>query len=281
MVSVFDLEKLRNLLKDFYMLTKMRIVVYDGEYRELCAYPENRARICRMIRRNLQVDEACMRCDREACLVASRMAEPYIYPCHIGLAEAISPLRVNSVIVGYLSFGHLFAYPSYEAGWEIVRSRILQYGIDPAGLEEACRELPLCSREYVLSAAHILDAVASYLVLQRMAVLTHDSIEMQLDRYLAQHFTEDILIPELCSQFGIGKTTLSKIAKKCYGCGIQEHIRNLRMEKAKQMLREEPELSVAEIAQSCGYDDYNYFITVFSRTVGVPPRQYQRSHRKG
>jgi len=32
----------------------------------------------------------------------------------------------------------------------------------------------------------------------------------------------------------------------------------------------------AEIAAACGYNDYNYFITVFSRMVGMPPRQFQK-----
>ncbi|MDD6547578.1 helix-turn-helix transcriptional regulator, partial [Blautia massiliensis (ex Durand et al. 2017)] len=65
-----------------------------------------------------------------------------------------------------------------------------------------------------------------------------------------------------------------EIAKQNYGTGIAEHIRILRMEKAKQLL-EDRSLPLAEIASQCGYKDYNYFITVFKRTVGVTPKKYQ------
>lgn len=210
MISVFDLEKLRELLKDFYMLTQIRIMVYDVNFYELCSYPEQRAPICQMIRQNLQADEACMSCDREACLAASKQMEPYIYTCHAGLTEAISTLRVNSVIVGYLSFGHLFSYDSYEIGWEKIWSQIAQYGLDKDMLRQACMERPMISRDYILSAAHILDAVASFLVMQRMAVLQPDGIEMQLDRYFLEHFAEAISVKDLCERFGVGKTTLYK-----------------------------------------------------------------------
>jgi len=50
----------------------------------------------------------------------------------------------------------------------------------------------------------------------------------------------------------------------------------LRTEKAKALLLEHPEMPVTEIAAACGYNDYNYFITVFSRMVGMPPRQFQK-----
>ena len=258
------------------MLTSIRIMVYDADFHELCSYPEERVSVCRIIRNNLQADEACMRCDKEACLAASRQTEPYIYTCHAGLTEAISTLRINSVIVGYLSFGQSFTFDSHKEGMEQIWEHIAHYGLDQNALEHACLELPLLSNAYILSAAHILDAVASFLVMQRMAVLKQDSIEMQLDQYLTANFTRSISASALCKQFGIGKTTLYKIVRKSYGCGLAEHIRSLRIEKAKLLLAEHPELSIAEIADTCGYSDYNYFIAIFSRIVGTPPRQYQK-----
>ena len=56
--------------------------------------------------------------------------------------------------------------------------------------------------------------------------------------------------------------------------GIAQPIRNLRIDKAKHLLSERPDLALAEIASECGFHDYNYFITVFKRLVGVPPKTY-------
>ncbi len=276
MITAFDLDRMKELLKDFHALTQLRIVVYNSDFQELCSYPDQRIPVCQMIRRNLQADEACMRCDREGCLAASQQTDPYIYTCHAGLTEAVSTLRVNGIIVGYLSFGQIFSYDSHDFGWKAIWELVARYNVQADALEQACRQLSLVSHAYILSAAHILDAVASSLVLQKMAVLQHDSIELQLDRYLTEHFSLPITVSGICNHFGIGKTTLYKLVRKNYGCGLADHIRKLRIEKAKKLLAEQPELSITEIADACGYSDYNYFIAAFSRIVGLPPRQYQK-----
>ena len=59
--------------------------------------------------------------------------------------------------------------------------------------------------------------------------------------------------------------------------GIAAHIRNLRIEKARKLLTEQSGLSLAEVASECGFDDYNYFITVFKRIAGMPPKAYAQT----
>jgi len=277
MISVFDLEKLRPLLKDFYLLTKIRIMVYDENFRDLCSYPEQRAPICRLIRTNLRADEACRQCDTAACRRASRQKEPYIYTCHAGLTEAIATIRVDTVIVGYLSFGHLFAYDDHETGIAKIWEQVGRYKLPEEAVCDACKEQPLLSRDYILSAAHILHAVASLLVMERMAVLKKESIEVRLDRYLAENFTKPIDAKLLCNHFHIGKTKLYEILRQSYGCGLGEHLRRLRMEKAKALLEEQPQMTISEVAMACGYENYNYFIATFSKMVGRSPCQYRKN----
>ena len=46
MISIFDLEKLRGLLKDFYEISHIRITVFDENLIELVSYPEKVAAYC-------------------------------------------------------------------------------------------------------------------------------------------------------------------------------------------------------------------------------------------
>ena len=46
MISIFDLEKLRGLLKDFYAISHIRITVFDENRNELVSYPEKVAPYC-------------------------------------------------------------------------------------------------------------------------------------------------------------------------------------------------------------------------------------------
>lgn len=276
MISVFDRNKLQSLLQDFYEITKIRITVFDEDRRELVSYPEQIAPFCQVIRSCGEGLDACEACDQAACETARRRRKTYIYQCHAGLTEAVTPLYVEDVLVGYLWFGHVFAYPDVEAGWQEIKARCRGFTVDMGELEQACKKQPLISHQYVQSATQILHAVASYLILERMATLREDKLAVRLDAYVSRHFAEDLKAPRLCAELGIGKTQLYRFSHQLYGQGIAEHIRSLRMDLAKQLLLEPQSRSIAEIAALCGYSDYNYFISVFTREVGMPPGAYRK-----
>ena len=63
MISVFDLKKLRGLLKDFYQISQIRITVFDDNLHELCAYPESIPAFSKIIRSCETGKHACAQCD--------------------------------------------------------------------------------------------------------------------------------------------------------------------------------------------------------------------------
>lgn len=276
MKSVFNLEELQSLLRDFYHITSVRITVFDTEMNELVSYPEKCAPFCALIRETREGLAACARCDRTACTTAVNRNKTYIYRCHAGLTEAVTPLFVGRVLVGYLIFGHAFAYNSVDEGWDVIQKCCEKYPVDLLKLKASCEACPHLSEEYIQSAARILHATASYLVLERMATLQEDSVAARLDDYLSKHFTEDITTHSLCQTLDIGRSRLYTLSKQLYGCGILQQIIKLRMEQAKHLLIDYPEMSIAQIAAECGYPDYNYFIAVFSRTVGQAPNAFRK-----
>ena len=276
MISAFDLEQLQRLLKDFHHITNIRITVFDRELNELVSYPENCPPFCACIRSTAEGRMACAACDREACTTASRQSKTYIYRCHAGLTEAITPLWVGNVLAGYLLFDHVFAYDDPEEGWDIIRRCCQRYPVDMAQLKAALPHCPHVSLAYIQSAAHILHATASYLVMARVATLREDSIAARLDAYLSAHFNQSLTSQQLCRELGISRSRLYKLSGQLYGCGISEHIRSLRIDRAKHLLSGHPEMSIAEIAAECGYTDYNYFIAVFSKLMGISPNAYRK-----
>ena len=227
MISTFNLQKLGDLLKDFYTLTRIRITVFDETFRELAACPEEVAPFCQVIRTDPEAARRCRLCDTLACQTASQR-------------------------------------------------RCRNYNIDMDALKDACFERPLIPKDYITSATHIMQAVASYLCMERMAYLRQESLPVRIDEYISRHFTGDMDIETLCEHFQIGRTRLYEIARENYGMGIAENVRRLRIEKAKVLLEEEPRMSVAQIASECGFGDYNYFITVFKKLTGYAPGAYRR-----
>lgn len=276
MISVFELDELQKVLQDFYRITNIRITIFDAEQNELISYPENRSPFCAIVRSCSAGHDACVRCDREACATASKKNRTHIYRCHAGLTEAITPLYVGNVLVGYLMFGHVFVYPTQEEGLSTIESLCRTYPINMKQLLASCDECPRVGKEYIQSAARILHATASYLVMEKLASLREDSAAAKLDAYLSAHFTEPVTTETLCRTLDIGRSRLYKLSNQLYGCGISQHIRHLRVEKAKQLLRDAPNMRIVDVASECGFGDYNYFITVFSRIVGEPPYTFKK-----
>ncbi len=276
MVSAFDTEKLYSLLADFYRITDIRITVFDSDGNELISYPEVCPPFCQLIRSTEQGRRACAECDKTACAVAATQHSTYIYTCHAGLTEAIMPLWVGNALVGFLLFGHIFSYDTPEQGLEHIKGLCADYPLEPSLLRDSLTSCSQANREYIHSAAHILHATASYLVLERMATLKGDSPSERLDSYLDRNFTEPLTVAAVCKELKLGRSQLYKLSSKLYGCGVAEHIRELRLNKAKQLLGELPHMKITEIASACGFSDYNYFISVFSKCVGCSPNAYRK-----
>ena len=172
------------------------------------------------------------------------------------------PLHVGKVLVGYLLFGHVFAYGSLEAGWSVIQNSCKNYPIDPGKPKETLSDMPMISHDYIQSAARVLHMTASFLVMERMATLQEDSVATKLNAYLSEHFTDPITADSLCDRLRTGRSKLFKLSQELYSCGIQQQVRKLRMEKAKELLLDHADLSIMAIATECGYSDYNYFISV-------------------
>lgn len=277
MISVFDVESLRRLLKDFYEITRIRITVFDADMRELVSWPEQFLPFCHAIRSTEAGQAACLRCDQAACAAAKKQRGAYIYRCHAGLTEAVVPLYVGEVLVGYLWCGHVFSYPGFEEGMAAIAECCAALPLEYARLREACAVQPIIPEGYVRSAARILHATASYLILERMATLREDSAATRLDAYLRAHFAQPITVEELCTALGLSRSQLYRLSSQLYGCGISMHVRALRIAHAKRLLTDSPALSIGDVAAACGFSDYNYFIAVFSREAGMAPGAYRRS----
>lgn len=280
MLSVFNVKELECLLEDFYRITRIRITVFDEKFQEIISFPDSRPEFCQIIRSCEEGYIACTKCDEEACTYASKERKTHIYRCHAGLTEAITPLYAGKVLIGYLLFGHVFAYDSEDAGWEVIRTCCEAYPVDMKTLEQALWGMPQISHDYIRSAAQILRMTASFLVLERMATISEDSAAAKLDRYLTENFTCPITADTVCRELGIGRSKLYAISQEAYGCGIQQQIRKLRMEKARELLADRADLSIMDVAAACGYDDYNYFISVFSKFHQKAPKQFRQEQRE-
>ena len=87
-------------------------------------------------------------------------------------------------------------------------------------------------------------------------------------------YSGSITIKAISDEMFYNPNYLNNLFKQETGETILEYITKLRMEKAKQLLRE-PYVKIYEIAQRVGYAHESYFRNLFKQYVGIGPKEYR------
>ncbi len=101
------------------------------------------------------------------------------------------------------------------------------------------------------------------------------SVERAL-AYVNGNFTSDITLSDTAEACHMSPEHLSRSFKKETGLGFNEFVNMLRLQKAEYMLKNDKNLSIAEIAFACGFNDSNYFSEKFRREYGYTPSYIRR-----
>ena len=96
----------------------------------------------------------------------------------------------------------------------------------------------------------------------------------EVKEYLDTHYAEKVVLDELATNFFIDKYYLAKTFKNQFGIPISTYIQNVRITKAKQLLRFS-EKRVEEIGYEVGLGAPAYFSRVFKSVEGVSPKTYR------
>lgn len=262
---------LHNVMRDFYTLTKIRIVIFDTDFNELLAYPADREAFCAMLRKSPEGEAACRRSDRKGCQQCAKAKDLVHYRCHAGLVETVVPIFDRNGVLAYVMFGQIVP-GEYKA--ETLQKLKAGYP-DHAHLVD---RLPVKSTEELNAAGTILQAITNYVMTNRWVTPGKSEFIRQIDRYIEEHLQQSISMEDICNTFRIGRTRLYELSIAYLGCGLAQYIRGQRIQYAKKMLAE-TDLSVTEIANTVGFTDYNHFSRCFKQLAGISARQYRKSMR--
>ena len=99
---------------------------------------------------------------------------------------------------------------------------------------------------------------------------------IKTDGYVQQGLT----IKELSKILYTNRTYLSAYIKTTYKMTFREWITSLRLEYAKNILKEHPEINIQKLAESSGFLSQSNFIKLFSEKEGCTPAKWKKANRK-
>lgn len=96
--------------------------------------------------------------------------------------------------------------------------------------------------------------------------------------YIHANYSSCIELSDVCNIAGINRTKLNQDFKDRTGTTVIKYLNNYRINLAKQSLIH-TELKLDELSEALGYRYSSYFITQFTKTVGMTPSKYREQNR--
>ena len=100
------------------------------------------------------------------------------------------------------------------------------------------------------------------------------SFIQKITEYITENYSTEITLDALADRFSVSKSHLSRQFKATTGFGLNEYITIVRIRNAERLILN-TDLSMTEISTICGFNDSNYFSSVFKKLKGVPPLKFK------
>jgi two-component system response regulator YesN len=97
----------------------------------------------------------------------------------------------------------------------------------------------------------------------------------KVETFLNDNYQSPITIHDIARMVNFHPGYVSKIFKSVVGVSPMEYLTNQRINKAKELMRTSPELTLKEIADMVGYSNPFYFSRIFKLVTGMSPSEYK------
>ena len=105
---------------------------------------------------------------------------------------------------------------------------------------------------------------------------SHPDTYERICQYLATHVRLKVTIEQICKDNQVGRTQLQNLFRERNGCGVIDYFCNLKIETAKQLIREQ-RMNFTQISSYLGYTSIHYLSRQFKKITGRTPSEYATS----
>ena len=86
--------------------------------------------------------------------------------------------------------------------------------------------------------------------------------------------SSDFQLMDLRQILPLNRTYLSQLINTEYDCNFYQFVNIYRVEEAKRLMRENPDMKIQEVSEQCGFSSPTVFARNFARETGLSPREW-------
>lgn len=106
------------------------------------------------------------------------------------------------------------------------------------------------------------------------------TIVQPIVKYLETHYAEDIRNADLASIVSYSTQYMTRLFKEVFHISPYQYLLDIRIRKAKELLANQPSISIQEVCSLTGFYDSSYFISVFKKSEHITPYAFKKLYCK-
>lgn len=226
-----NVEKMKELLHDFYILTDIRVVIFDDKHIEILSFPETHSDFCKIMMDNDKTKSQCYKSFLKSIQVCKKTGELVISHCHAGLIEVTAPLKDNDNIIGYVVFGQITDIQDNKKLLLETVKRFQALGVDILW-ETAIQEVKYRNISQIMAISQIINACIYSVMLKELVSHDNERLINEMNEYINANLHTEITSQILCKELQINRNRLYKIIEQEFGIGIAKYIKKQKRNRA-------------------------------------------------
>lgn len=103
-----------------------------------------------------------------------------------------------------------------------------------------------------------------------------DDLENKINSYIKQNISSNITLNELANIVHLHPNYFIKYFKKHFSITPIEYVNSMKLQMATQILTNDPNKNINNVAYEVGFNDYRYFSRLFKKKYGITPLEYKK-----
>jgi AraC-like DNA-binding protein len=267
------------------------LTAHEALNRVLQPYLNHMNSYCMYVKANQTLWARCIILKEKLMLRCSRSQGLFFGTCHCGVGEYVLPLRTRFGLSGFISATGYRSDPAalsrrlpaaarrYQLNEQDLQ-KLYDQSMRQTGQDDLSGLVGLHLPVVALLLNQVIDAFWSR---EQDATMDNQRQSMRLIAramdYMNEMYAHVTDLDEIARYCNISKSHLQHLFQSCRKQSVWETLQTIRMEEARRLLTE-TDHPVSLLASMVGYNDANYFSTVFARENGMPPRRYRQHNRQ-
>ena len=194
---IFDKEKIRVLLTDFYATTGIAVTLYDLNMKHVAKSPVYSA-YCTWVQacKGAPCDES----DRAHICEVKKTGKMVAYRCHAGLMEITTPVFYENTLIAYLQIGQFVDEEGEYASREHAQRALCEYGDDGSTLR-LYDNLPIVSKQKREALVRMLGTIVKSFWVDGLVYANRSMLSVKIEKYIDENLHTSLGVERLCDTF--------------------------------------------------------------------------------